>query len=233
MIMAESETALIVGAGPGLSASLARRFAADDVKVAIAARDTGKLSGLVTETGATPYACDASDPAAVAGLFENVTADLGEPDIVVYNASNRVRGPVTDLDPEAVLTAIKISCFGGFLVAQQAARQMVPRGNGAIFLTGASAGVKGYPNSSTFAMGKFGLRGLAQSLARELHPKNVHVGHFVIDGGIRRENDPRADRGEDGLLEPDSIAETYYNFWRQPRDAWAWEIELRPWVEKF
>ena len=231
--MANSETALIVGAGPGLSASLARRFAKEDIKVAIAARNTDKLSGLVAESGARAYACDASDPAQVADLFSAVTSDLGEPDIVVYNASNRVRGPVIDLDPEAVLTAIKISCFGGFLVAQQAAKQMVPRGNGAIFLTGASAGVKGYPNSSTFAMGKFGLRGLAQSLARELHPQNVHVGHFVIDGGIKRDNDPRDDRGADGLLEPDSIAETYYQFWRQPRDSWAWEIELRPWVEKF
>lgn len=231
--MAKSETALIVGAGPGLSASLARRFASDDVQVAVAARNTDKLADLVAQTGARAYGCDAIDPSAVAGLFERVTADLGEPDIVVYNASNRVRGPVTELDPEAVLTAIKISCFGGFLVAQQAARQMVARGSGAIFLTGASAGVKGYPNSSTFAMGKFGLRGLAQSLARELHPQNIHVAHFVIDGGIERANDPRADRGPDGLLKPDSIAETYYSFWRQPRDAWAWEVELRPWVEKF
>lgn len=231
--MAASETALIVGTGPGLSASLARRFAAEDIKVAIASRNTDKLTDLVGETGAKPYACDASDPASVADLFKSVTADLGEPDIVVYNASNRARGPIVDLDPEAVLTAIKISCFGGFLVAQQAAKQMVPRGNGAIFLTGASAGVKGFPNSSSFAMGKFGLRGLAQSLARELHPQNVHVGHFVIDGGIGRNNDPRRDRGPEGLLNPDSIAETYYSFWRQPRDAWAWEIELRPWVEKF
>ena len=231
--MAKTETALIVGAGPGLSASLARRFASSGVRVALAARDTGKLAGLVKETGARAFRCDAVDPDEAAGLFRSVNAELGEPDIVVYNASNRVRGPITDLDPKAVLTAIKISCYGGFLVAQQAAKQMVPRGEGAIFFTGASAGVKGYPNSSTFAMGKFGLRGLAQSLARELHPKNIHVAHFVIDGGIRRDNDPRADRGPDGLLEPDSIAETYWNFWRQPRDAWAWEIELRPWMEKF
>jgi NAD(P)-dependent dehydrogenase (short-subunit alcohol dehydrogenase family) len=231
--MAKTETALIVGAGPGLSASLARRFSSAGVRVAIAARNTDKLSGLVGETGARAYACDAVEPAQVADLFGAVTADLDEPDIVVYNASSRVRGPVTDLDPAAVLSAIKISCYGGFLVAQQAAKQMVPRGDGAIFFTGASAGVKGYPNSSTFAMGKFGLRGLAQSLARELHPRNIHIAHFVIDGGIRRDNDPRADRGPDGLLEPDSIAETYWNFWHQPRDAWAWEIELRPWVEKF
>jgi NADP-dependent 3-hydroxy acid dehydrogenase YdfG len=231
--MADTETALIVGAGAGLSASLARRFAREGVKVAVAARDTGKLSGLCSETGAKAYACDAIDPAAVAAMFSAVTKDLGEPDVVVYNASNRVRGPITEIDPDAVLTAIKISCYGGFLVAQQAAKQMVARGNGTILFTGASAGVKGYPNSTTFAMGKFGLRGLAQALARELHPQNIHIGHFVIDGGIRRENDPRADRGEDGLLDPDSIAETYYQFWRQPRDSWAWEIELRPWIEKF
>lgn len=231
--MATTETALIVGAGPGLSASLARRFSSAGVSVALAARNADKLSGLVAETGARAYACDAVDQGQVADLFGTVTADLGEPDIVIYNASNRVRGPVTDLDPAAVLQAITITCFGAFLVAQQAAKQMVPRGDGAIFFTGASAGVKGYPNSSTFAMGKFGLRGLAQSLARELHPKNIHIAHFVIDGGIRRGNDPRADRGPDGLLEPDSIAETYWNFWRQPRDAWGWEIELRPWVEKF
>lgn len=232
--MASSETALIVGAGAGLSASLARRFAKEGIKVAIAARDTDKLSDLVAESGAKAYGCDASDPGQVADLFSAVTNDLGQPDIVVYNASARVRGPIIDLDPEAVLNAVTITCYGGFLVAQQAAKQMVPRGNGAIFLTGASAGVKGYPNSSTFAMGKFGLRGLAQSLARELHPQNVHIGHFVIDGGIRRADDPRADRaGEDGLLEPDGIAETYYQFWRQPRNSWAWEIEVRPWVEKF
>lgn len=232
--MASSETALIVGAGAGLSASLARRFAKEDIKIAIAARNTDKLSDLVADTGAKAYSCDASDPAQVSDLFSAVTRDLGEPDIVVYNASARVRGPIIDLDPEAVRDAITITCYGGFLVAQQAAKQMVPRGSGAIFLTGASAGVKGFPNSSTFAMGKFGLRGLAQSLARELHPQNVHIGHFVIDGGIKRDNDPRTDRaGEDGLLEPDSIAETYYQFWRQPRDSWAWEIDLRPWVEKF
>lgn len=231
--MVKTETALIVGAGPGLSAALARRFSSAGVRVAVAARDTGKLSGLVQETGARAYPCDATDPAQVAALFHAVKGDLGEPDIAIYNASNRVRGAIADLDPDAVLNAIRVTCYGGFLVAQQAAKQMVPRGHGAIFFTGASAGVKGYPNSSTFAMGKFGLRGLAQSLARELHPQNIHVAHFVIDGGIRRANDPRADRGPDGLLEPDSIAETYWNFWRQPRDAWAWEIELRPWAETF
>ncbi len=233
--MADQERALIVGAGEGLSASLARLFAGEGMKVALAARNTDKLAGLASETGATSHVCDASDPGAVEALFQSVTADMGEPDIVVYNASNRARGPITDLDPEAVRTAIMISCFAGFLVAQAAAKQMTARGSGTILLTGASASVKGYPNSSSFAMGKFGLRGLAQSLARELQPQNIHVAHFVIDGGIARPgNDPRAaDRGEDGLLHPDHIAEAYLNIHRQHRSAWTWEVELRPWVEKF
>lgn len=233
--MASKEKALIVGAGRGLSASLARLFSAEGMDVAIAARNTDKLADLCKATGAKAYACDAADPADVAKLFADVTGDMGEPDIVVYNASNRARGPVQDLDPEAVRTAIEISCFGGFLVAQQAAKQMIARGGGTILLTGASASVKGYPNSSSFAMGKFGLRGLAQSLARELQPQNVHVAHFVIDGGILQGADDArgAQRGDDGMLLPDEIAKTYLQIHRQHRSAWSWEIELRPWVEKF
>jgi NAD(P)-dependent dehydrogenase (short-subunit alcohol dehydrogenase family) len=232
--MADKKTALIVGAGRGLSAGVARRFAKEGVQVALAARDADKLADLCSETGAKAYSCDAIDQADMQKLFADVTADMGEPDIAIYNASNRVRGPITEIDADAVLTAIKISCFGGFLMAQEAAKQMVARGDGAIFFTGASAGVKGFANSTTFAMGKFGLRGLAQALARELHPQNIHVAHFVIDGGINQgPDDPRNNRGEDGLLEPDSIAQTYWEFWQQNRDSWAWEIELRPWTEKF
>ena len=232
--MADNEKALIVGAGSGLSASLARLFKSEGMSVALAARNTDKLADLVAETGARAYGCDAGDPASVANLFSAVTADVGEPDIVVYNPSNRARGPITDIDPEDVRTAILITCFGGFLVAQQAARQMSKRGGGTILLTGASASVKGYANSSSFAMGKFGLRGLAQSLARELQPQNIHVAHFVIDGGIRKLGDARvAERGDDGTLDPDAIAETYLHIHRQNRSAWTWEIELRPWVEKF
>ena len=181
---------MIVGPGSGLSASLARLFKSEGMSVALAARNTDKLADLVAETGARAYGCDAGDPASVANLFSAVTADVGEPDIVVYNPSNRARGPITDIDPEDVRTAILITCFGGFLVAQQAARQMSKRGGGTILLTGASASVKGYANSSSFAMGKFGLRGLAQSLARELQPQNIHVAHFVIDGGIRSSRCP-------------------------------------------
>ncbi|MDH4149845.1 MAG: SDR family NAD(P)-dependent oxidoreductase [Betaproteobacteria bacterium] len=233
----KQEIALIVGAGRGLSASLARLFASQGMRVALAARNTDKLAGLATETGAKAYVCDAADPASVDALFESVTQDMDVPNIVVYNASNRGgRGPVTELDPEAVRNALMITTFGGFLVAQAAAKRMIPAGGGTILLTGASASVKGFPNSSSFAMGKFGLRGLAQSLARELQPQNIHVGHFVIDGGIAllAEVDERAAaRGVDGLLNPDAIAQAYLQLHRQHRSAWTWEIELRPWVEKF
>ena len=229
-----AERAVIVGAGSGLSAALARKCAAEGMQVFLAARDTQKLAGLVKETGATAIACDATKVEDVEKLFAAVDAAGGGLDLVVYNASGRARGPIVDLDPAAVEQAVKVTAFGGFLVAQQAARRMVKQGHGTILLTGASAAVKGYPNSSSFAMGKFALRGLAQSLARELQPKNVHVGHIVIDGGIAKESDPRAnERGPDGLLDPNAIAETYLSLHRQPRSAWAWEIELRPWIETF
>ena len=233
--MAGKEPALIVGAGQGLSASLARLFASEGMQVAIAARNTDKLADLCSETGANSFACDAVNPTQVNALFDAVTGEMGEPDVVVYNASNRARGPVQDLDVEAVRTAIEVSCYGGFLVAQAAAKQMIPRSSGSILLTGASASVKGYPNSSSFAMGKFGLRGLAQSLARELQPQNIHVAHFVIDGGILQgPGDTRAaERGEDAMLLPDQIAKDYLHVHRQHRSSWTWEIELRPWVENF
>ncbi len=232
--MATGERALIVGAGAGLSAALARRCARDGMEVVLAARDTGKLAALVAETGATAVACDATRAADVERLFATLDARGGSLDLVVYNASGRARGPVIELDPEAVDNAIRVTAFGGFLVARQAAMRMVKQGSGTILFTGASASVKGYPRSSSFAMGKFALRGLAQSMARELQPQNIHVGHIVIDGGIAKEGDARAnERGPDGLLDPDAIAETYLNLHRQQRSAWAWEIELRPWVENF
>ncbi|MBI3709347.1 MAG: SDR family NAD(P)-dependent oxidoreductase [Proteobacteria bacterium] len=230
--MADREVALIVGAGHGLSAALARLFAAEGMRVGLAARSGGKLDALVGETGARAYACDASRREDVDRLFAAVTADLGIPDVVVYNASFRTRGPFVELDPAGVEKSLMVTCYGGFLVAQAAARIMLPRGRGTILLTGASASVKGYANSAPFAMGKFGLRGLAQSMARELAPKNIHVGHFVIDGGIAQQNDTRG-RGSDGLLQPDAIARSYLHVHRQHRSAWTWEIELRPWVEPF
>lgn len=227
------KTALIVGTGSGLSASLARLFARNGLQVAMASRNPDNLARLAEETAGVTFACEATEPEEVAALFDVVIATQGVPDIVVYNASARARGPVTELDPEEVARAIAVSGYGGFLVAQQAARHMVQRGSGAILLTGASASVKGYPNSSAFAMGKFALRGLAQSLARELSPKGVHVAHFVIDGGIRSTVRTESTDNPDSLLDPDAIAQTYWNVANQPRSAWTWEVELRPWVEKF
>ena len=225
--------ALIVGAGSGISASVARGLAASGLKVGLAARNIEKLAPLAAEIGAETFAADASDPEAVDRLFAEADRRLGEPDVVLYNASARAHGPVAELDPEAVRNAILISAFGGFLVVQQAARRMIPKEHGAILLTGASASVKAYPRSAIFAMGKFALRGLAQSTARELAPKGIHVAHFVIDGGVRsaRRPDP-ADR-PDSTLDPDAIAQTYLEVLRQPRSAWSLEVELRPWVETF
>ena len=228
-----SQKVLIVGAGLGLSASLARQCHNAGMKVALAARDGEKAIAVAKETGASLHRCNASSIEDVAALFTALDDSIGTPDLVVYNPSARLRGPITDLDPEATRAAIEVTCFGAFLVAQQAARRMLARGSGSILFTGASAGVKGFANSSVFAMGKFGLRGLAQALARELHPQNIHIGHFVIDGGIASERQDRKDDGSDRMLDPDAIAEAYLQFHNQHRSAWAWEIELRPWVEKF
>lgn len=226
-------TALIVGAGPGLSASVARALSGVGVKVGLAARNTAKLQPLAAETGAKLFTVEVSDPNSVADLFVRADADLGEPDIVLFNASARARGRLAELDPEQVRKAIEVSAFGGFLVTQQAARRMTPRGHGAILLTGATASVKGFPLSSAFAMGKFALRGLAQSAARELGPQGVHVAHFVVDGGIRSATRPDPADRPDSLLDPDGVAHTYLSVLRQPRNAWSWEVDLRPWVEAF
>jgi len=231
--MPSYRTALIVGAGSGLSASLARLFSRNGLNVAVAARATGKLADLTAETGAKAFACDATQRADVDKLFAAVDIAFGTPDVVVYNASYRTRGPFVELDPAEVDKAIAVSAFGGFLVAQQAARRMLPNGHGAILFTGASASVKGYAQSVSFAMGKFALRGLAQSLARELSPRGIHVAHFVIDGGIRSARRPASPDKPDALLDPDAIAQSYFHVLQQPRSAWTWEMELRPWVENF
>jgi NAD(P)-dependent dehydrogenase (short-subunit alcohol dehydrogenase family) len=229
--MAQQEVALIVGSGPGLSASLARLFKKEGMKVALAARNKQKLDALVQEVGGRAYACDASSPTDVTNLFESVSKDPGDPTLVVYNASGRVRGAITELDPEAVRQTVLVTCYGGFLVGQAAAKRMIKAGSGTILFTGASASVKGYANSAAFAMGKMGLTGLVQSMARELQPQNIHVAQVVIDGGIC--NPSRPSRGPDGCLDPDAIAQTYLHLHRQHRSTWASHIELRPWVEKF
>lgn len=226
-------TTLIVGAGSGLSASVARAFVKAGMSVALAARTIEDLTPIAAETGAKLFACDAADRNQVMKLFVDVSGSLGAPDAVVYNAGYRVRGPFTDLDPAEVAKSLAVSAFGGFLVAQEAARRMLSEGRGAILFTGASASIKGYAQSAPFAMGKFALRGLAQSMARELAPRGIHVAHFIIDGGIRSARRTEPANAADSLLDPDAIAASYLHVLQQPRSAWTWEMELRPWVEKF
>jgi len=225
--------ALIVGAGEGLSASLARLLSARGIRVALAARKIEKLGPLCGQTGARAFACDATNAEEVERLFGLVEREISSPDVMVYNASARARGPFVDLVPAEVAQAITVGAFGGFLVAQQAAKRMLPNKHGAILFTGASASIKGYPQSAPFAMGKFALRGLAQSMARELSPQGIHVAHFVIDGGIRSAARVEPAARPDSMLDPDAIALSYWNVLQQPRSAWTWELEVRPWLEKF
>ena len=226
-------TALIVCAGSGLSASLARTLVRSGLNVALAARSADKLATLAKEINAKNYACDATRRTDVDRLFSDLDAAAATPDVVVYNASYRTRGPLIELDPSEVERSVQVSAFAGFLVAQAAAKRMLLRKHGAILFTGASASIKGYAQSAPFAMGKFALRGLAQSMARELSPQGIHVAHFVIDGGIRSAHRAEPPDQPDSLLDPDAIAQSYLDVLNQPRSAWSWEIELRPWVEKF
>jgi NAD(P)-dependent dehydrogenase (short-subunit alcohol dehydrogenase family) len=226
-------TALIVGAGAGLSAALARTFTKAGLNVALAARRGADLAELAKEIGGQSFTCDATKRAAVGKLFADVETAFGAPDVVVYNASYRTRGQFVDLDPAEVEKSLIVTAFGAFLVAQEAAKRMLPHQHGAILFTGASASVKGYAQSAPFAMGKFALRGLAQSLARELQPQGIHVGHVVVDGGIRSAQRPNPPEQPDSLLDPDAIAQAFLQLLRQHRSAWSWEIELRPWVERF
>jgi NAD(P)-dependent dehydrogenase (short-subunit alcohol dehydrogenase family) len=228
------ERALIVGAGDGLSASVARIFAGGGLKIGLAARNIDKVEALASETKAAVHACDASQPDQVDALFAAMEDKLGAaPDVVVYNPSARVRGPLVELDRDGVANALMVSAYGGFLVAQAFAKRALPKKHGAILFTGASASVKGYANSAPFAIGKFALRGLAQSMARELQPQGIHVAHFVIDGAIRNPGRTEPADAPDSMLDPDAIARTYLHVLQQDRSAWTWEVELRPWVERF
>jgi len=233
MVDLKDKVALIVGAGSGLSASIARSFADAGMKIALAARSVDDLGPLAAEIGAGTFAADAANREVVKKLYADLGATLGDPYAVVYNASYRTRGPFIELDPAEVEKSLAVTAFGGFLVAQEAARRMLPKAAGAILFTGASASVKGYPQSAPFAMGKFALRGLAQSMARELAPKGIHVAHVVVDGGIRSARRPDAADRPDATLDPDAIAASYLHLLQQPRSAWSWEIEVRPWVERF
>jgi NAD(P)-dependent dehydrogenase (short-subunit alcohol dehydrogenase family) len=227
------KTALIVGVGDGLSASLARLFATNGIKVGLAARNVEKLETLCHEIEAQSFQCDVSDSDSVQELFNKVDTRLTSPDVVVYNPSYRTRGSIIELDPTEVAKALTVTAYGGFLVGQQAAKRMLTKGQGNILFTGASASVKGYPQSAPFAMGKFALRGLVQSMARELAPKNIHVAHFIIDGTILPPGQKQSTDNPDSFLDPDEIAQNYLHVIRQHRSAWTWEVELRPWVERF
>ena len=223
-----TESVLIVGVGSGLSASLARLCSKKNMVVNLAARNIDKLKALKEETNANTYKCDSTNKESVSNLFKELDNTIGTPNLVIYNAAARVRGSIAELDPVQTQKAIEVTCYGAFLVAQESAKRMLKRKSGSIFFTGATAGVKGFANSSVFAMGKFGLRGLAQSLARELHPQNIHIGHFIIDGGIGSKSDTNYK-----MIHPDSIAKTYLDFYDQDSSAWSWEIELRTSKEKF
>ncbi len=219
---------LIVGAGSGLSASLARAFNSKGMKIVLAARNIDKLDSLKKETDALVFKCDSTENKSVQNLFLQTDSIIGTPEIVIYNPSLRIVKPFIEYDPDEMLQSIKVNSYGAFLVAHESVKRMLKIGKGNIFFTGSSASVKGFAKSASFAMGKFGLRGLAQSLARELHPQNIHIGHFVIDGGIGKEP-----VGNYQMIHPDEIAKQYLNFYLQDKKAWSWEIEIRTNTEKF
>ncbi len=219
---------LIVGAGSGLSASLARAFNSKGMKIVLAARNINKLDSLKKEIDALVFKCDSTENNSVQNLFLQTDSVIGTPEVVIYNPSLRIVKPFIEYDPDEMLQSIKVNSYGAFLVAHESVKRMLKIGKGNIFFTGSSASVKGFAKSASFAMGKFGLRGLAQSLARELHPQNIHIGHFVIDGGIGKEP-----LGNYQMIHPDEIAKQYLNFYLQDKKAWSWEIEIRTNTEKF
>jgi NAD(P)-dependent dehydrogenase (short-subunit alcohol dehydrogenase family) len=228
--------AVVVGVGPGLGLALVERFAREGFTVAAAARRRDAVAALVKDKpGVHAYGCDASDPKAVAELFAGAARDLGAPDVVIYNASGFARGGIAELDPAEFERAWRVGCFGGFLVGQAAARALLAKGAGTILFTGATASLRGSANFAGFAVAKFGLRALAQSMARELGPKGIHVAHVIVDGQIESERYRAlaAERGPDALLAPAAIADAYWALHRQQRSAWTQELDLRPWVEKF
>src|SRR5271166_2556898 len=223
----DNRVALIVGAGPGISAAFGEALVADGYKVALAARNVAKLRPLAEALGAAPFEADAASAPSLVRLFNEVDRSLGAPEVVLYNPSARIRGDLLSLNMEAASAAILTTAVGALVTAQEAARRMLPRGSGSIFFTGATAGVKGFARSTVFAMGKFAVRGLAQSLARELAPAGIHVVHFVIDGAVLQ------DSAEPGAFTPQAIAQSYLAALNQPRGAWSWELELRSHTEPF
>ena len=223
--------ALIVGAGPGISGAFATALISTGYSVVLASRNLARLQPLADRLGATAFEVDAAQPASIQRLFENVEQALGAPQVVLYNPSARVHGDLLSIDITAAADSIQSTAIGALVTAQEAARRMLPAGSGSIFLTGATAGIKGFARSSTFAMGKFALRGLAQSLARELGPAGIHVVHFVVDGSVVQEEEGLG--GDSSKFTAQAIAQSYMAALAQPRGAWSWEIELRIHIEPF
>jgi NAD(P)-dependent dehydrogenase (short-subunit alcohol dehydrogenase family) len=232
------EVAVVVGVGPGLGWALMQRFADAGMHVVAAARRGDKLRGLAQASHGSMVraeACDAANPADVTRLFDTVAREVGTPRLVAFNAGTYERGGILELTPESFERCWRIGCMGGFLVGQAAARLMVPAGAGTILFTGATASLRGSAGFANLAVPKFGLRALAQSMARELGPKGIHVAHVIIDGQIESERTRELirERGPDSLLPPAAIAEAYWQLHQQPRGAWTHELDLRPWGEKF
>ncbi len=225
--MMQKRIALIVGAGPGISAAFAEALVADGFQVALASRSLDKLRPLAESLGALAFQADVASPPSLVRLFVDVERELGVPEVVLFNPSARIRGDLLSLNIEAASAAVQTTAIGALVTAQEAARRMLPKGRGSIFFTGATAGIKGFARSSVFAMGKFAVRGLAQSLARELGPAGIHVVHFVIDGAVVKES------RDLGAFTPKAIAQSYMAALAQPPGAWSWEMELRSHVEPF
>lgn len=240
--MTSNQVALVVGAGRGLGFALARRFARAEMHVALAARHSDQLETMAAECSGVhhhgrAYACDATRAEDVEALFSRVEQDLGVPDLVVYNAGSYVRKSLLETTPNEFRAGWEVGCLGGFLVGQAAVRRMLarPTPSGTVIFTGATASLRGGAGFQNLAVGKFGLRALAQSMAREFHPHGIHVAHVVIDGLIRRRGAVQhtAESAPDDMLDADDIAENYLRLHCQPRSAWTQELDLRPWVEKF
>jgi NAD(P)-dependent dehydrogenase (short-subunit alcohol dehydrogenase family) len=235
-------TVLVVGAGESTGGAIAKRFAREGYVACLARRNGDQLAPLVSEIEkeggrAVPFGCDARDEDQVIGMFETIERDVGPLGVVVFNPGGNVNFPIRDTTARVYRKVWEMACFGGFLTGREAARVMVPRGHGTILFTGATASVRGGAGFSAFAGAKHALRALAQSMARELGPEGIHVAHVVIDGAIDtpwiRETFPQIAESGKAMLAPDEIAETYWQLHRQPRSVWSFELDVRPFDEKF
>ena len=234
------KVAAVLGVGPGLGAAIARRFAGEGYAVALMARRAESVAAVREEIeaaggAALPVSADATDPASVAAAFDEVRSELGDPEVFVYNAGAFQMGGVLEVSPAQFDECFRANCAGAFYAAREVLPAMVEAGHGTILLTGASAALRGKARFSALAVGKFGLRALAQSMAREFGPQGIHVAHVIIDGQINTPSiqEMSPDREEHTLLSPDAIAETYWLLHSQDRTTWTLELDLRPAVESF